>query len=136
MPGYRRDEGAMKGEFWFMTAPSIATHNSTYVHVSRHHERAGEPRLCMAPGDAERLGVEEGGMVRVWNEQGELRFVVAVDERMPVGMVRRKSAWTHSGRAVVARSQSWTSRPRSKSRVQPPTIHARSSASRRISQIR
>jgi hypothetical protein len=52
-------------------------------------------------------------------------ITVTVPCSIPVGMVRRNRSRTCSGRALVARSQSLTSRPRSRSRMQPPTTQAR-----------
>ncbi len=61
--------------------------------------------------------------------------MLTVPNRMPTGMVRRlpKSAWTSSGRAEVARSQSRGCPPRRESRMAPPTHHASNPARSRRS---
>src|SRR5258708_39436753 len=54
---------------------------------------------------------------------------------MPVGTTRRNAATTSSGRAVVARSQSFAGLPSRTSRTQPPTTQARWPRARSVSAI-
>lgn len=88
LPVQREDPGTTRGAFWFMAAPSVATHNTTYGQVSRHARRAGRARVHVAPEDARRLGVEEGARVRLANELGRVELPATVDDRMPRGMLR------------------------------------------------
>lgn len=76
------------GRFWLVSAPSVATHNSTYLHSPRHGARAGAPRCYLHPEDAVEAGVSTGAPVRLANEQGALTLEAALDDGLPRGMVR------------------------------------------------
>lgn len=80
------DTGTSRGRFWFHSAPSVATHNSTYSTLSRHQARNGEPRVFVNPEDAEELGLN--GRARVIGEGGSLTLAVERTEDLPRGMVR------------------------------------------------
>ncbi len=83
------DDGAgMNGRFGLVSAPSIATHNSTYAHSTRHMARAGEPVAHLHPDDAADLGLEPGAAARLHNVYGALTLPVALCEHMPRGLVR------------------------------------------------
>ena len=84
---YVPDDGAgMTGRFWFHTAPSVATHNSTYSTVSRHMARQGAPRVLVHPDDADELGLN--GRARLSNERGALTLDVERCPDLPRGLVR------------------------------------------------
>ena len=83
------DDGAGDRErFVLVAAPSIETHNSTYVHSARHVKKAGPPLAYMNPADAVDLGASEGTNVRLANARGAVTLPVALDPRMPRGLVR------------------------------------------------
>lgn len=83
------DDGAgMAGTFQLISAPSTATHNSTYLHVARHRQRLGEARAVMHPKDAASVGVEDGEPVRLKSEYGALTLPVLLDEDAPRKSVR------------------------------------------------
>lgn len=83
------DDGAgMSGTFQLISAPSTATHNSTYLHVARHRQRLGEARAVMHPKDAASVGVEDGEPVRLKSEYGALTLPVRLDEDAPRKSVR------------------------------------------------
>ncbi|MEO0660474.1 MAG: molybdopterin-dependent oxidoreductase [Planctomycetota bacterium] len=78
---YTPDDGAGgKGTFRLISAPSTATHNTTYMHVSRHAQRLGAPRAYVHPKDAADVGVEEGAPLRLVSEHGAITLVCALDE--------------------------------------------------------
>ena len=86
---YVPDDGAgCTGRYWFVPAPSTATHNSTYTHSPRHVERAGAPVCLLNPGDAKEHGLADGELVRLSNEQGTLTLPIASRAEVPRGMVR------------------------------------------------
>ena len=85
---YERDEGATGGSFWLIAAPSVATHNSTYLHSPRHRARLGVATVFLHSTDAARLGIAAGDRVRVGNEQARLRFTCQLSDDLPVGCVR------------------------------------------------
>ncbi|MEM6671393.1 MAG: molybdopterin-dependent oxidoreductase [Planctomycetota bacterium] len=86
---WSEDDGAgMKGTFQLLSTPSTATHNSTYLHVPRHRERLGIPRVHVHPRDAQSVGVDEGALVRVKSEYGALTLTLTFDETLPRKTVR------------------------------------------------
>lgn len=86
---YVPDDGAhMKGTFQLISAPSTATHNSTYLHVARHRERLGIPLAYLHPADAGAAGVAEGGGVTVRSEFGAITLTAKFDEDAPRKTVR------------------------------------------------
>ncbi|TDJ69775.1 MAG: hypothetical protein E2O39_11100 [Planctomycetota bacterium] len=89
MATYVPDDGADGiGAFWLVCAPSIATHNSTFSHSSRHRKRAGAPVCHLNPAEGERLGVVDGDRVTLENGQGRLTFPVRLSGDVPRGIVR------------------------------------------------
>ena len=83
---YVPDDGAgLTGRFWFHSAPSVATHNSTYGLSPRHRAREGEPRVRVHPDDADELGL--GGWARVVNELGRLTLRVERSSDVSRGLV-------------------------------------------------
>lgn len=82
------DAGGDTGRFWLVSAPSIATHNSTYLQVSRHAARAGEPRCFLHPSAALSLSLSEGDRVRISNGRGALTLELALDGGLPEDVVR------------------------------------------------
>jgi len=88
MATFVRDEGVGGGAFQLIPAPSIATHNSTFSHSSRHASRAGEP-LCHAnPADLARLGIADGSSVTLSNQYGQLTLPAHANDDMPPGILR------------------------------------------------
>lgn len=86
---YLPDDGAgMGGTFQLISAPSSATHNSTYLHVPRHRERLGIPLAYLHPTDASVAGIEDGGGVRVSSEFGAITLTARLDEELPRKTVR------------------------------------------------
>ncbi|MGK0481744.1 MAG: anaerobic selenocysteine-containing dehydrogenase [Planctomycetota bacterium] len=86
---YVPDDGAgMMGTFQLISAPSTATHNSTYLHVPRHRKRLGIPLVHLHPIDAKSEGIEEGGGVRVSSEFGAITLTAHLDEGLPRKTVR------------------------------------------------
>jgi anaerobic selenocysteine-containing dehydrogenase len=89
MATYVEDDGAGdRGRFVLVAAPSIATHNSTYVHSARHVKKAGPPLAHVNPMDAEELGVVAGAKIRLSNTRGALTLPVVIAPEMPRGLVR------------------------------------------------
>jgi anaerobic selenocysteine-containing dehydrogenase len=65
-----------------------------------------EPRLWIAPADAEARGLVDGAAIRVFNGQGEFAAKAHVTARVPAGTVWMRDGWTGlnvvtSGAAVV-----------------------------------
>lgn len=101
----------------------------THFHAFYDHGRAlpslakadAEPMLWMSPADASSRQIEDGAMVRMYNQAGEMRARAHVTDRMPAGTVWMHAGWpginrlTSSARtvpdaAVVAFPQSGSAR--------------------------
>jgi anaerobic selenocysteine-containing dehydrogenase len=86
---YVPDDGSGDaGRFWLVSAPSVATHNSTYMHSKRHSARDGAPCCWMHPEDASELKLAEGESVRLTNDQGALTLPLALSQDQPRGILR------------------------------------------------
>jgi len=89
MATYVEDDGAGdRGRFRLVAAPSIDTHNSTFMHSARHVKKAGPPIVHVNPADARELGLAEGAKARLSNARGALTMPVAYSLDMPRGLVR------------------------------------------------
>lgn len=89
LASYVPDDGAgMRGEFQLISAPSIATHNSTYLYSSRHRAKAGPARCHVHPLELARLGAGEGDRLVLANALGALTLAAHADENVPPGCVR------------------------------------------------
>jgi anaerobic selenocysteine-containing dehydrogenase len=65
--------------------------NSTY---SKHHaDRETGPYVEIDPVDASARGIEEGDLVRVWNQRGELSLPARISARLRPGVVSIPWAW-------------------------------------------
>ncbi len=76
------------GRFWLLPAPSVATHNTTYLGSARHSARAGAPHCLLNPADLESLGIGAGDAARLENEVAGLTLPAHPCDELPPGMVR------------------------------------------------
>ncbi|NML13421.1 molybdopterin-containing oxidoreductase family protein [Azohydromonas caseinilytica] len=67
--------------------------NSTFVNVKSLRDIEGEPVLEIAPDDAMARGVVDGGLVRVFNDRGEIRLRARVSTRARPGVVNGLGIW-------------------------------------------
>lgn len=67
--------------------------NSSFVNVERLQLREKEPFLWIHPHDAEKRGIQDGVMVRVYNEAGEVHLKAWVTERVVTGTVLAPGVW-------------------------------------------
>ena len=74
--------------FELVAAPSKFTHNSTFSHSPRHLARWGQPVVVLNPDDAAALGLAEGQLARLENDQGRLSLPVETSDDLPRGLVR------------------------------------------------
>ncbi len=89
MATYVPDDGAgERGAFQLIAAPSIATHNSTYLYSGRHLAKAGKPVCHLHPVDLERLNVAPGARLVLSNAQGKITLQASADENVPPGCIR------------------------------------------------
>lgn len=71
--------------FILSTGRKLEHYNITTRHSAALEENAPEEKTEINPADAERLGVRDGGWIRVTSRRGELRTKVRVTERVPEG---------------------------------------------------
>ena len=67
--------------------------NSTFVNVASLRESEGEPVLEMHASDAQSRGIEDGAVVRVFNDRGEYVCKAHVGERARPGVVNGLGVW-------------------------------------------
>ena len=76
-----------------MTAPSRHALNSTFYERDELRARQGGMALRMNPADANARGLGDGAEVIAYNELGEVRFILRVDEGVPAGVVVAAGVW-------------------------------------------
>lgn len=79
--------------YQFVPAPNHNFLNSTFSNNRRHIGLEKEPRLHMNQKDALEAGIENGDMVRVWNQRGECELKVSVGENVLPGVVVSQGLW-------------------------------------------
>ena len=77
------------GAFQLHCAPSVHSHNSTYLHSPRHLARIGPPTCRLNALDARDAGVADGDAVRLSNPRGRVTLTarVAEEDGVPRGMI-------------------------------------------------
>ncbi|MDO8391442.1 MAG: molybdopterin-dependent oxidoreductase [Actinomycetota bacterium] len=67
--------------------------NSSYSHLPKHGPLEGGPFVELVASDAERLGLSDGALARVWNDRASLELPVRVSERLRPGVVAVPWGW-------------------------------------------
>ena len=67
--------------------------NSSYSHLPKHGPLEGGPFVELVAADAERLGLAEGALARVWNDRGSLELPVRIGARLRPGVVAIPWGW-------------------------------------------
>ncbi|WP_420476871.1 molybdopterin-containing oxidoreductase family protein [Noviherbaspirillum sp. ST9] len=67
--------------------------NSTFVNVQSLRDTEGEPHLDMHPSDASERGIDDGNMVRIFNDRGSYVAKVRVTDKARRGLVVGLSIW-------------------------------------------
>ena len=67
--------------------------NSTFVNVKSLRDSEGRPVLEIHPHDAAARGIQEGDVVRVFNDRGSYRCHATVSERARAGVVNGLGVW-------------------------------------------
>jgi anaerobic selenocysteine-containing dehydrogenase len=89
-----RDGGDEDG-FIVVTPKSHHFLNSSFVDHDRLRHMAGGPVALVAPGDAARLALADGALVRVESEHGTITAVASVSDDVLPGTVVVPSNWWH-----------------------------------------
>lgn len=74
------------GEFYLMTAPSLYSLNSCFNERADLLAKKSSMSLALHPGEAQRLGLQDGCLVEAYNELGNVTFVLKVTDRVPAGI--------------------------------------------------
>jgi anaerobic selenocysteine-containing dehydrogenase len=82
--------------FRLVTAPARQFLNTSFTEVGTSRKREQRPTALLHPRDAERLGVVEGGRVRLGNAQGEITVAVRLAEGQQEGVVVVESLWPNA----------------------------------------
>jgi anaerobic selenocysteine-containing dehydrogenase len=96
LPTYVPLSGDEKFPFLFIPGPNHHFLNSTFSHNEKHVRLENAPKLHMNAADAAALGIENGDVVRVWNERGECELPAAVGEDVLPGVVVSQGLWADS----------------------------------------
>lgn len=75
------------GAFHLVTAPSLYSLNSSFNEQPELVAKKGPMAIGMNLTDAEAKGFSEGQRVVVWNEQGEVSFIVKITDKVPTGVL-------------------------------------------------
>jgi anaerobic selenocysteine-containing dehydrogenase len=84
---------AAKYPLQLLTPPSPHFLNSTFVNVDSLRQAAHRPELEIHPDDAARRGIEQGDLVRVFNDRGTFEAAALVGPTVRPGVVVSPSIW-------------------------------------------
>ena len=90
------DRASAEQPFRLVAAPARSFLNSTFTEMPYTRAREGRPTLLLHPADAARLGVIEGGLVRLGNTRGEVVLHARLTEGAQPGVVVAESIWPHA----------------------------------------
>ncbi|MFK2825953.1 molybdopterin oxidoreductase family protein [Bacillus sp. B190/17] len=80
--------------FLFVPAPNHNFLNSTFSNNEKHVKLEKAPKLFMNQQDADRLGIEDGTVVRIWNDRGECELIVSTGDQVLPGVVVSQGLWS------------------------------------------
>jgi anaerobic selenocysteine-containing dehydrogenase len=95
LPDHMRaiDEGDAGRPFRLVAAPARQFLNTSFSETPTSRKREGRPEALVHPDDATRLGLIEGGLVRLGNTRGEVVLHVRIVEGLQPGVVVVESIW-------------------------------------------
>lgn len=97
LPPYESADGApelaARYPLAMISPPSRHFLNSTFVNIESLRSTEGEPHLDMHPADALVRGVNNGDLVRIFNNRGSMQARARVTERAREGLVVGLSIW-------------------------------------------
>ncbi|MER2090531.1 MAG: molybdopterin oxidoreductase family protein [Sporosarcina sp.] len=67
--------------------------NTIFSNTEKHMKLEKAPKLFMNRLDAESRGIEDGAVVRIWNERGECEMTVSVGDQVLPGVVVSQGLW-------------------------------------------
>ncbi|MBU6498519.1 MAG: molybdopterin oxidoreductase family protein [Rhodospirillales bacterium] len=90
------DESTAERPFRLVAAPARQFLNTSFTELASSRKREGRPTALIHPDDAARLGVVEGGRVRLGNAQGEVIVHARMFDGLQPGVVVVESIWPHA----------------------------------------
>ena len=90
------DEASPGHPFRLVTAPARQFLNTSFTETASARKREGRPTALVHPEDAGRLGVEDGGRVRLGNGRGEVVVHAKLFDGLQRGVVVVESVWPNA----------------------------------------
>lgn len=90
------DEASAAHPFRLVTAPARQFLNTSFTETPTARKREGRPTAFVHPEDAARLGVEEGGRVRLGNSRGEVIVHAKLFDGSQPGVIVVESVWPNA----------------------------------------
>jgi anaerobic selenocysteine-containing dehydrogenase len=90
------DEGDAGRPFRLVAAPARQFLNTSFTETPGSRKREVRPTALVHPDDAERLGLIEGGLVRLGNTRGEVVVHVKLFDGLQPGVVVVESVWPNA----------------------------------------
>ncbi|WP_088106000.1 molybdopterin oxidoreductase family protein [Halalkalibacter urbisdiaboli] len=79
--------------FLFIPGPNHNFLNSTFSNNEKHQSLEKSAKIHLNHEDAKQLGIEDGEVVRIWNERGECEIIASVGENVLPGVVVSQGLW-------------------------------------------
>jgi anaerobic selenocysteine-containing dehydrogenase len=90
------DERTAALPFRLVTAPARQFLNTSFTEMASSRRREGRPTALVHPDDAARLGIVEGGRIRLGNPRGEVVLRARLFDGLQPGVVVVESIWPNS----------------------------------------
>ncbi|WP_080845864.1 molybdopterin oxidoreductase family protein [Cytobacillus gottheilii] len=81
-------------EFMFIPGPNHNFLNSTFSNNDKHQKLEKEPKVHLNSADASRLFIDDGEMVKVWNDRGICELRAAVGDNVLPGVAVTQGLWS------------------------------------------
>ena len=82
--------------FRLVAAPARSFLNTSFTEMAYSRGREGRPTLLVHPADAARLGIADGGRIRLGNARGEVVLHAKLAEGAQPGVLVAESIWPHA----------------------------------------
>jgi anaerobic selenocysteine-containing dehydrogenase len=90
------EEASADRPFRLVAAPARQFLNTSFTETPTGRKREGRPTALVHPADAARLGLTEGGLVRLGNARGEVVVHARLFDGMQPGVVVVESIWPNA----------------------------------------
>jgi anaerobic selenocysteine-containing dehydrogenase len=90
------DESGGDHPFRLVTAPARQFLNTSFTETPTSRQREGRPTALVHPDDAARLGIAEGGLLRLGNTRGEVVIHARLADGQQRGVVVVESVWPNA----------------------------------------